>query len=356
MTRASAETLGILGGGQLGRMLAMAAAKLGISTIIYDPDPDCPAAQTANGHICAAYDDPDERKVFAEACDAVTFEFENIPVCVAEAITQTTPVFPPPRVLEISQDRLTEKNFIRSLGIDTAPFFAVDSLESLQEAANQCDGRGILKTRRLGYDGKGQALIASAPDIKAAWERLSSQPVILEGFVEFDLEISVIGVRSNTGSFVTYDSPQNIHREGILRQSVVPAPLSKDLQGQAWEIASKIANACDYVGVIGVEFFVTADRQLLVNEIAPRVHNSGHWTEAACAVSQFENHVRAVCGLPLGDTGRLVDCEMENLIGDEIEKANSILQERNAVLHLYGKKETRAGRKMGHVTRLKDPA
>ena len=331
----------------------MAAARLGIATIIYDPDPDCPAAQTASRHICAAYGDPQETLAFAQACDVVTFEFENIPVPTAEKIAETTPVLPPPAVLEVSQDRLTEKNFLRSLGIDTAPFFAVDSLETLQTAADQFGNRGILKTRRLGYDGKGQAMIGEAADVPSAWEALAPAPVILEGFVDFQLEISVVAARSQDGDFRGYDSPHNLHRNGILHRSTVPAPVSARTQEHAWAITKSIAEAFDYVGVIAVEFFVTKDNALIVNEIAPRVHNSGHWTEAACTISQFENHVRAVCGLPLGAADRFTDCEMENLIGDEVAKAGEIMLEPGALLHLYGKKQTRAGRKMGHVTRLK---
>jgi 5-(carboxyamino)imidazole ribonucleotide synthase len=346
------STIGILGGGQLGRMLAMAAARLGFATIIFDPDPDAPAAQTANRHIAAAYGDEAALAAFAAGCDAITYEFENIPVATAAFLARLKPVHPPVAALEASQDRLAEKTFINSLGIATAPFFAIESMDGLVSALARTGGKGILKTRRMGYDGKGQFLIETPADARTAWEAIGQAGVILEGFVDFALEISAVAARSADGAFRAFEPAMNRHSGGILRTSTVPAPLPGEVLAQAIAMAQRIASALNYVGVIGVEFFVTRDNRLLVNEIAPRVHNSGHWTEAACAISQFEQHVRAVAGLPLGETTRHSDCVMENLIGADIEKVPAILAEGDAVLHLYGKAQARPGRKMGHVTRL----
>jgi 5-(carboxyamino)imidazole ribonucleotide synthase len=345
-------TIGILGGGQLGRMLAMAAARLGYRTLILDPDPHAPAAQCANSHICAGYGDEAALDALSRQCDVITYEFENIPVSTAALLSQEKPVFPPVAALENSQDRLAEKEFLNRAGIGTAPFFDIANREMLVSALAQTGGRGILKTRRMGYDGKGQARIDSAQDADAAWRELGGRLLILEGFVEFTMEISVIAARGRDGAFCAYDPPRNVHRGGILRTSTVPSGLDGDVLAQAVSIARAITEALGHVGVIGVEFFVMGDGRLLVNEIAPRVHNSGHWTEAACAVSQFEQHVRAICGLPLGGTARHSDCVMENLIGEDVEKVPEILGEADCVLHLYGKAEVRAGRKMGHVTRL----
>jgi 5-(carboxyamino)imidazole ribonucleotide synthase len=348
--------IGILGGGQLGRMLAMAAARLGYRTVILDPDPHAPAAQCANSHICAGYGDEAALDALARQCDVITYEFENIPVSTAALLSQKRPLFPPVEALENSQDRLAEKQFLNRAGIETAPFFDITDREALASALAQAGGRGILKTRRMGYDGKGQARIDSAADADAAWQELAGHALILEGFVEFAMEISVIAARGRDGSFCAYDPPRNVHRGGILRSSTVPSGLNGDVLAEAVSITRAITEALGYVGVIGVEFFVMGDGRLLVNEIAPRVHNSGHWTEAACAVSQFEQHVRAICGLPLGGTARHSDCVMENLIGEDVEKVPAILGEPDCVLNLYGKAEVRAGRKMGHVTRLVDTA
>jgi 5-(carboxyamino)imidazole ribonucleotide synthase len=348
--------IGILGGGQLGRMLAMAAARLGYRTVILDPDPQAPAAQCASSHIRADYDEEAALDELARQCDVITYEFENIPVATAALLSEKRPVFPPVAALENSQDRLAEKQFLNRTGIATAPFFDVADRNDLADALGQTGGRGILKTRRMGYDGKGQARIESAGDAEAAWRELGGQALILEGFVDFAMEISVIAARGRDGAFCAYDPPRNIHRGGILRSSTVPSGLNGAVLAEAVSLARRITDALGYVGVIGVEFFVMGGGSLMVNEIAPRVHNSGHWTEAACAVSQFEQHVRAICGLPLGATMRHSDCVMENLIGDDVEKVPEILGETDCVLNLYGKAEVRQGRKMGHVTRLKPKA
>jgi 5-(carboxyamino)imidazole ribonucleotide synthase len=347
-------TLGIIGGGQLGRMLAMAAARLGYRTVVLEPQADCPAAQAANRQIVGAYDDAYALAELARACDVVTYEFENVPVEAVNELVADVPVLPPPAALEAAQDRLVEKNFLTGLGLATAPYRAVDGMDDLKAGLAAFGGAGILKTRRFGYDGKGQ--IRVAPDrpgsAEAAWAELGGRPLILEGIVDFRAEISVVAARCADGDMAAYDPAVNVHREGILRSSTVPAGISGEIADAARAAAFAILDALLYVGVVGVEFFVTRDDRLLVNEIAPRVHNSGHWTEAACAVSQFEQHVRAVCGLPLGDTARHSDCVMENLIGGEVARAPALLAEPGLVLHLYGKAEARPGRKMGHFTKL----
>ena len=347
-------TIGIIGGGQLGRMLAIAAARLGYRTVVLEPQAGCPAAQVASRQIVAAYDDAAALAELMRASDVVTYEFENVPVAAAERLAAGVPVLPPPAALEAAQDRLTEKDFLTGLGLETAPYRAVGDRDGLSAALAAFGGAGILKTRRLGYDGKGQARIA--PDrpgsAEAAWAELGGKPLILEGIVDFSAEISIVAARDANGRKAAYDPAGNLHRDGILRRSTVPAGVSGEIAGAARAAASAILDALGYVGVIGVEFFVARDGRLLVNEIAPRVHNSGHWTEAACAVSQFEQHIRAVCGLPLGDTARHSDCVMENLIGDEVFRAAGLMAEPGLVLHLYGKAEARPGRKMGHFTRL----
>jgi 5-(carboxyamino)imidazole ribonucleotide synthase len=333
-------TIGILGGGQLGRMLALAAARLGLKTHIYSPEADAPAFQVAARHTQAAYDDAAALAAFASACDAVTFEFENIP---AEAIARIPHAFPDARTLAVTQDRFAEKSFVVSLGLKTAPF---------QQADGAIDGAGILKTRRMGYDGKGQARVANRAEIEAALARFHHAPCILEGFVDFAFEASVIAARGADGNFAAYDPPENEHENHILRHSTVPSRLTHGQIDEAKAMARKIADALCYVGVLAVELFVTKGGELLVNEIAPRVHNSGHWTLEACAVSQFEQHIRAVAGWPLGDPRRHCDAVMRNLIGDEVADWQALARGGGA-LHLYGKREIRQGRKMGHVTWLK---
>ncbi|WP_283196243.1 5-(carboxyamino)imidazole ribonucleotide synthase [Rhizobium sp. AN80A] len=349
----SMTTIGIIGGGQLGRMLAMAAARLNFRTIILEPQADCPAAQVANRQIVAAYDDPAALEELATVCDVVTYEFENVPVSAAEALAQTVPVYPPPKALEAAQDRLVEKRFINDCAIPTAKFHAVDSQADLEAALADFGGQGVLKTRRLGYDGKGQKVFRSTSDsADGAFAELGGVPLILESFVAFEREISVIAARGTDGSVVSYDPAENVHRNGILHTSTVPASITDATASAAREAAEKILTTLGYVGVIGIEFFALSDGSLIANEMAPRVHNSGHWTEAACVISQFEQHIRAVSGLPLGNADRHSDCVMRNLIGDDILDLPDWLKRRDTLVHLYGKTESRPGRKMGHVTTL----
>lgn len=338
-------TIGILGGGQLGRMLSVAASRLGYRCHIYEPGA-APAADVAHRLTTAPYEDEAALRDFAASVDVVTYEFENVPAASLDLIESLAPIRPNRRALSISQDRLDEKDFLTSLGLTTAPYARVDSAEDLA-AALQGQARAILKTRRFGYDGKGQVRIAAADDPAAAWAQVNA-PSVLEGFVEFTAEISVIVARGQDGAVAAYDPGLNVHREGILRTTTVPCGLSARLIPDAVLIASRIVTALDYVGVMGVELFVTP-RGLVVNEIAPRVHNSGHWTQAGCAVDQFEQHIRAVAGLPLGDGQRHADVVMENLIGDDIERLPDLLRQGDTQIHLYGKAEARPGRKMGHV-------
>ncbi|MBS3649987.1 5-(carboxyamino)imidazole ribonucleotide synthase [Pseudaminobacter sp. 19-2017] len=348
------STIGILGGGQLGRMLAMAAARLGYRTVVLEPQADCPAAQVANRQIVAAYDDPVALSELAALCHVVTYEFENVPVVAAESLAERVPVSPPPAALASAQDRLIEKTFLNEVGVPTAEFHAIDSDDDLLAGLDAFHGSGVLKTRRLGYDGKGQRVFRGhAHDIAGTFADMGGVPLILERFVPFEREISVIAARGAKGEIEVYDPVENVHRGGILHTSTVPASVTADTGEAAMFGASSILKALNYVGVIGVEYFVLADGSLLANEIAPRVHNSGHWTEAACAISQFEQHIRAVAGLPLGSTARHSDCVMENLIGDDILRTPELLAEPDLVLHLYGKAEARPGRKMGHFTRLR---
>ncbi|MGN6538186.1 MAG: 5-(carboxyamino)imidazole ribonucleotide synthase [Mesorhizobium sp.] len=348
------STIGIIGGGQLGRMLAMAAARLGYRTVVLEPQPDCPAAQVANRQVVAAYDDPAALAELAAASSVVTYEFENVPVAAAAALAAKVPVSPPPRALEMAQDRLVEKTFLNDIGIATARFHPVDDDAQLTQALSAFGGSGVLKTRRLGYDGKGQRVFRNmeAGGYSGTCEAMGNVPLILEELVPFEREVSVIAARAASGAVVAYDPAENVHRDGILHTSTLPATIAPQTAAAAHEAARKILEALDYVGVVGVEFFVLADGSLLANELAPRVHNSGHWTEAACLVSQFEQHIRAVAGLPLDSALRHADCVMENLIGDDILRAPALLAEPDVMLHLYGKAESRPGRKMGHFTRI----
>jgi 5-(carboxyamino)imidazole ribonucleotide synthase len=344
-------TIGIIGGGQLGRMLALAAARLGLKTCIYNDAPDAPAFQVTQHSIVAPYDDLQMLAGFAEVCDVVTFEFENLPAHAIAHLAERVPVRPGAHALAMTQDRLTEKTFIEKLGLKTAPFFEVSSAEQAREAFAKVGSKGIIKTRRFGYDGKGQAKVTSAEETTKAFESFKGAPAILEGFVDFSYEASVVAARGADGGFVAFDPPENEHENHILRRSTVPSRLSAKQVGEAKAIARKIADALDYVGVLAVELFVARDGALLVNEIAPRVHNSGHWTIEACVCSQFEQHIRAVAGWPLGDPARHADAVMENIIGAEADAWESLA--KTGALHLYGKKEARLGRKMGHITRLK---
>ena len=343
-------TIGIVGGGQLGRMLAMAASRLGLKTCIYNDAPDAPAFQVTNQFVAAPYDDLETLAAFAQSCDAVTFEFENLPAHAIAHLADRVPVRPGAHALAITQDRLSEKTFVEKLGLKTAPFFDVTSVEQARAAFAKLGGRGIIKTRRFGYDGKGQAKVASADEAAKAFESFKGAPAILEGFVDFEYEASVVAARGADGAFAAYDPPANEHENHILRRSTVPSPLSAAQAENAKEIAQAIGKALDYVGVFAVELFVGKDGALLVNEIAPRVHNTGHWTIEACACSQFEQHIRAVAGWPLGDPARHADAVMENIIGAEVDAWEALA--RTGALHLYGKAQWRLGRKMGHITRV----
>ena len=356
MTRvAPGRTIGILGGGQLGRMLASAASQLGFDVHIYCPEDDAPAARVATKHWHHAYEDSAALTAFVEACDVVTLEFENIPVATAHAITAGgTSLYPPAKALGISQDRAEEKAFFEQIGLATAPYALINSVGDIAPALDKLGGTGILKTRREGYDGKGQVRLGCdvAPD--TAWQAIGGVPALLEGLVPFACEISVIAARSSTGETCSWAPPRNIHEDGILARSVVPSGLADDVEQAARAGAERLITALDYVGVLALEYFVLEDGRLIANEFAPRVHNSGHWTPEACQTGQFEQHIRAICGWPLGNTRRLFDAEMANLIGKAGEIDPSALTP-NDKLTLYGKREVREGRKMGHITRRLQP-
>ncbi len=347
----SGATIGILGGGQLGRMLAVAASRLGYKTHIFDPAPDAPAADVAHRVTTAQYDDTTALAAFASSVDVITYEFENIPTAALDQLEQLRPIRPNRRALAISQDRLLEKDFLTGLGLTCAAYRAVNSAADLTTAIDEIGLPAILKTTRLGYDGKGQARIMAASDADTALAAVNHSPAVLEGFIAFTHEVSVIAARALDGAISAYDPGENVHLSGILHTTTLPARLTPSQRSDAVLIAARILNALDYVGVMGVELFVTP-AGLIVNEIAPRVHNSGHWTQNGCAVDQFEQHIRAIAGLPLGDGMRHSDVVMENLIGDDVARVPAILQERHAALHLYGKATARPGRKMGHVNRI----
>lgn len=349
---ATGATIGILGGGQLGRMLSVAASRLGLKCHIFEPGAEPPAAQVAHAVTTAAYEDQAALQRFARSVDVVTYEFENIPTAALDTVEAIAPIRPGREALRVSQDRLTEKTFLQGLGLTVAPFADVSDAASLDAALAAIGVPSILKTRRFGYDGKGQARIMSMDDAGPAFKDMAGQPAVLEGFVNFSHEVSVIAARSSDGAVACFDPGENVHKEGILHTTTVPARLSASQRTDAVLLAAKILNALDYVGVMGVELFVTP-QGLIVNEIAPRVHNSGHWTQNGCAVDQFEQHIRAVAGWPLGDGTRHADVVMENLIGDDMARVPQIAAERNTALHLYGKAEIKAGRKMGHVNRIK---
>jgi 5-(carboxyamino)imidazole ribonucleotide synthase len=348
------STIGILGGGQLGRMLAMAAARLGLRTHIYSDEAGAPAFDVAAAKTVGPYTDQEAIARFADAVDVVTCEFENVPAETLEAAGRIVPVFPRARSFAVAQDRLAEKDFIAELGIAVAPYAKVDTLEDLRAALPRVRVPALLKTRRFGYDGKGQALIRGADEIAASLEAIGHAPALVEGIVPFEREVSVIVVRGQDGAMQFYDAVENVHQNGILAISRAPARISQGLAVEARTIAAKIAEALSHIGVLCVEMFEREGEkpELVVNEFAPRVHNSGHWTLDACAVSQFENHVRAICGWPLGETARHSDAVMNNLIGDDINTWRELAAEPGAAVHLYGKAEARPGRKMGHVTRL----
>ena len=347
------STIGIVGGGQLGRMLAMAAAQLGYKCHIYAPDEAPPAAEVAARFTRGDWTDEAALARFGADVDVATYEFENIEAAPLAALAAEAPLYPPPKALAIAQDRLSEKRFVLDLGGSPAPFAPASTRADLDEVLAKVGTPAILKTRRFGYDGKGQARIMSPADAGSAWEAVRGAPSILEAFVDFEAEFSILLCRSASGDTVTWKAPLNIHRNGILDRSEVPAgPEIAAAATEAEALARKIADALEYVGVLALEFFAAGGRAVF-NEMAPRVHNSGHWTIEGALTSQFENHIRAICGLPLGSTGLVAPrVSMQNLIGDDIEAWREILSDATAHLHLYGKGEARPGRKMGHVTRL----
>jgi 5-(carboxyamino)imidazole ribonucleotide synthase len=336
-------------------MLALAGARLGLKSHIYAPDAGEPAFDVAAAGTVAAYDDEAALTRFAEAVDVITYEFENIPAAAAAFLAERRPVHPGPLALEKTQDRLTEKRFLNDLGVATAAFAAIDTADAIAPTLASFGGAGILKTRRFGYDGKGQAMLRDVGRTAEAYASFGGVPAILESIVPFTREISAIGARGRDGSFRTYDICENSHADHILSRTEAPAAIEPATAQRADEIAKCIADALDYVGILAVEMFViegARGEELIVNEIAPRVHNSGHWTIDGAVTSQFEQHMRAISGWPLGSTERRGRIVMDNLIGAEARRWGEILKEDGACLHLYGKSEIRAGRKMGHVTRV----
>ncbi len=348
-------TIGILGGGQLGRMLSVAASRLGFTTHIFEPGANPPAGHVADRVTTAPYSDEAALRAFAESVDVVTYEFENIPTSALDLLEALRPVRPNRKALKVSQDRLIEKAFLAGLGLDVAPFAAVDDEVDLAEAMDEIGTPAILKTRTLGYDGKGQARIMAPDEAEAALAAMAGAPSILEGYVDFGFEVSVIAARGLDGQIACFDPGENVHKNGILDTTTVPARLSPAQHEAAIAAATKILGALGYVGVMGVELFVT-EAGLVVNEIAPRVHNSGHWTQNGCVIDQFEQHIRAVAGWPLGDGSRHSDVVMENLIGDDMDRVPELAADPNVALHLYGKAEAKPGRKMGHINRITGPA
>ena len=349
------DTIGILGGGQLGRMLAMAAARLGLRCHVFSPDPDSPAFDVVLNATCAEYADVEALELFAADVDVITYEFENVPAAAAMILGARRPVLPERKILETTQDRLAEKDFVKRLGIGTADYADVSSAASLRAAIARIGLPAVLKTRRFGYDGKGQAIIRAGDDPDRIWNDLGTRSAILEAFVPFQCEISVIAARSADGHVECFDVTENEHRDHILKISRAPANIADALADEARAIAEKIASALNYVGVLAVEMFVVqADggAKVLVNEIAPRVHNSGHWTLDGASISQFEQHIRAIAGWPLGKPVRHGPVTMTNLIGDDINDFERWLTVPGATVHLYGKGAPRPGRKMGHVTQV----
>ncbi len=343
--------IGIVGGGQLGRMLALAAAELGFQTHIFCPEENSPATQVATFSTQANYDDKSALDIFANNVDVVTYEFENIPVPTVAHIETIKPVLPSAKALEVAQDRWVEKNFMRDLDLGVADFHDITSGQDLRAALDATQGEGILKTRRFGYDGKGQWRLRADSDLDATMAELDGQPAILEALVPFEREISLLVARNPVGDTATYDALENVHKNHILHTSTLPATLTQPQAKAAQAMATKIANALDYVGVLAIECFVTP-QGLLVNEIAPRVHNSGHLTQDACHCGQFEQHIRAIAGWPLGDASAHSQAVMTNLLGDESNDWQNWAAQDATYLHFYGKTEAKPGRKMAHVTRL----
>lgn len=347
-------TIGIMGGGQLGRMLALAAAQLGYKCHIYCPEENSPAFQVADQKTIAAYENEDALTEFARSVDVATYEFENVPSQTAAVVAAHTLLRPGAKALAVSQDRLTEKRFLNEAGVETAPYEAFHTAEELEAAFKKIGRPSVAKTRRFGYDGKGQKLIKTQKDLEVVLDVTNNTPAILEGFVPFDREISVIVARSASGDVAAFPVGENVHTNHILDTTDVPAKVSDRVEAKAKVMATKVANALDYVGVMGVEMFVTdATNQIIVNEIAPRVHNSGHWTMDGAVTSQFEQHIRAICDLPLGNTNAVGTVRMKNLLGEDILELDDFFNDPTATVHHYGKNEPRPGRKMGHVNWVK---
>ncbi|WP_420342031.1 5-(carboxyamino)imidazole ribonucleotide synthase [Paenirhodobacter sp.] len=342
------SVIGILGGGQLGRMLSVAASRLGFRCHIFEPGAEPPAGHVAWKVTTAPYEDEAALRAFAAAVDVITYEFENIPTAALDLLETLRPIRPGRRALATSQDRILEKQFLNGIGLATAPWAEVTDLATLEAAIARIGTPSILKTTRLGYDGKGQARLRAPGDAPEALAAMGGATAVLEGFVNFSAEVSVIAARGLDGSVACFDPGENVHRDGILHTTTVPAKIPAGLRSDAVLIAARILNALDYVGVLGVELFVTPEG-LLVNEIAPRVHNSGHWTQAGCTVDQFEQHIRAVAGWPLGDGARYADVQMLNLIGADVEMVPDYAARPRTQIHLYGKAEAKPGRKMGHI-------
>lgn len=352
---APGSVIGILGGGQLGRMLALAAAEMGMDVHVFAPDANSPAFRVAAQHTCAPYVNLEAVERFAQACDVVTLEFENVPLVTAQAVEATgVPLRPGVKALEVAQDRLIEKQFFQNLGAETVPIAAVDSLADLQAGAQAVGLPAILKTRREGYDGKGQLRLQPGADLSAAYDTLQKRPAILEGYAPFVREFSVIVARGVDGAMQAYEAAENVHEGGILRTSTVPGGMGARSLARGVQIAQQAAEALGYIGVLAVEFFELADGKILVNECAPRVHNSGHWTQDGCATSQFSQHIRAISGWPLAVPDRHADVMMLNVIGAAAEDWTHHLDHPHAHLHYYGKNQWRDGRKMAHINLLKN--
>ena len=348
------STIGILGGGQLGRMLSLAAARLGFNTAILEPEANSPAGRVAAREITAAYDDPDGLAQLAACSDVITYEFENVPAAtVARLIALNASVAPDARALETAQDRVVEKSFLNDVGVATVAFAVIDSADDIGPALARLGAPALLKTRREGYDGKGQVWVRDASEADAAFAAIGARPAILEAKAAFVRELSVIAARGRDGRTVNYPLSDNLHENGVLRRTISPAVTSPETEAAAAAIAATILGELSYVGVMGIELFELGDGSLLVNEIAPRVHNTGHWTQDGCEVDQFEQHIRAVAGWPLGATTPMVRVEMTNLLGDEVEAWPAIAADPDARLHLYGKRTAKPGRKMGHVNRVR---
>lgn len=344
------KTIGILGGGQLGRMSAIAAKKLGIKTVIYSPGDNEPAAQIADNHINAPYEDADKLKEFASLVNVVSYEFENIPVNTIQTLKQWVEVYPDASLLDVSQHRGSEKDFLQKSGLPTAVCTVVSSADAIAKAINDMPGSDfILKTTRFGYDGKGQTRFSAGDDSIAKWKELNTDEIIIEQVIDFDYEISVVVARDHNGKVVLYDPALNKHEGGILKTSIVPAPIPDNIKDKAHSLTKTLAEAINLRGVLAIEFFVTKSGEVLANEIAPRTHNSGHWTIDACKVSQFENHIRTVCGMEAADPDRHSSAVMINLIGDDVLDLQKYEAMDNAIIHLYGKDDVKPGRKMAHI-------